>query len=236
MKRCSQCEFTFENHLQFCDFDNTELTVVPERAPSFTNISPQPSLFVRVARSHVSLTFLAFAGVMLSALLVGYIDFASQPNVAVASNAQSRNDIGRPGPQSPGMTLDQAKPDQAAGLGSKAQERRINAEEVPPSVTASVFGREPAVSHSSRSLSEPSSFKLEVISNAGLGVSKRSRSRANGESLARRRRRANPTAVLSGSEMRSVGSESEGSRQKRDPKVVAILKKTGSILTRPFKF
>src|SRR5688572_9382897 len=139
MKRCSQCEFTFENHLQFCDFDNTELTVVPERAPSFTDISPQPSLFVRVARSHVSLTFLAFAGVMLSALLVGYLDFASQPNVAVASNVENRNDIGRPGPQIPVMTLDQAQPDQAAEPRFKAQERRISAEEVPSSVTAPVL-------------------------------------------------------------------------------------------------
>jgi hypothetical protein len=236
MKRCSQCEFTFDNHLQFCDFDNTELTVVPERAPSFTNVSPPPSLFLRVARSRISLAFLAFAGVMLSALLVGYADFASQPNVAVASNAERGTDKVNPESQDPAGTRDQAKPDQAAKPRLNATERRISAEETHSSVTASVFRWEPAVSRSSRSRPEPTTFKREAISPSGVGASKGSRARPNGESLAKRRRRPNPTTVLSGSETRSVGSESGTARQKRNSKVVAILKKTGGFLTRPFKF
>ena len=236
MKRCSQCDFTFENHLQFCDFDNTELTVIPERVPSFTNVSPPPSLFLRVARSRVSLAFLAFAGVMLSALLVGYIDSASQPNVAVTSNAERGNDMLNPDSQSPGVTPDQEEPEQAARPRFNAQEMRIRAEEIPSSVTAPVFRWEPAVSRSSRSRPEPATFKLEAISTSGTRASKGSRARANGEPLARRRRRATPTAVLSGSEKKPVGSESENARQKRDSKVVAVLKKTGSILTRPFRF
>lgn len=236
MKRCSQCEFTFENHLQFCDFDNTELTAVPERAPSFTNISPPRSLFVRIARSRVSLAFLAFAGVMLSALLVGYIDSASQPNVAVASNAETGKDMVNRDSQSPGVTRDQAKPYQAATPRFNAQERRIRAEEIPSSVTAPVFRWEPAVSGSSRSRPEPSTFKLEAISISEVVPSKGSRAKANGESLTRRRRRPSPIAVFAGSETKSVGAESESARQKKDSKVVAILKKTGGILTRPFKF
>jgi len=229
MKRCSQCEFTFENHLQFCDFDNTELTVVPERAPSFTNISPPPSLFIRLARSRVSLAVLAFAGVMLSALLVGYVDSASQPKGALSS-ADSENERVNPDSQSQELKPDEAKPDQTAALGINVQEPRISAEGTASAVTASVFSKEPAVSHSQWSRPERSTLRREAISPSGVGASKGNRAKANGESLARRRRRTSPTAVL------SDGSESEISPQKRDSKVVAILKKTGNILAKPFKF
>jgi hypothetical protein len=93
MKRCSQCHFTFDDVEQFCDFDNTELTPYPEAPPSpQTAQSTAPgsqSFLLGFVRSRVSLAILALGGVAVSALLIGYFDYASQGNVDNAPEADS---------------------------------------------------------------------------------------------------------------------------------------------------
>lgn len=89
MKRCPQCEFTFDDHQHFCDFDGTELSAILERRPSSQNLSAPhailPSVVLRFLRSNFSLAVLALAGIVLSALLVGYYS---------ATEAESKGDTG----------------------------------------------------------------------------------------------------------------------------------------------
>jgi hypothetical protein len=220
MKRCSQCEFTFEDHLQFCDFDGTKLSVVPEPVPSFNKFSRPPgvsaSLFLRVVRSRVSLAVMALAGVMLSALVVGHYDSGAQsniePDIDLASNVESRNDMVNLVPQGASETLDQAEPEQVSKPTFISTERRIKAEEKTSSLPSSTISR---LSVASRSRVLSSTSKPEGT--------KRRVEKANRESLARNSKRP-------------AGRESYDSRQQKDSKVIAILKKTGNILTRPFKF
>lgn len=131
MKRCSQCEFTFEDHQQLCDLDGTELTVVPEPFPSFKKVSVPTtvfaSLFLRVARSRVTLAVLTLAGVMLSALLIGYIEAGSQPNIVIASNAESRHEVISV-PQGPSASSGQA-PEEVAKSRFISTQRTINVDE-----------------------------------------------------------------------------------------------------------
>lgn len=222
MKRCSQCEFTFEDHLQFCDFDGTTLSVVPEPVPSFKRLSMPPgvlaSFVLRVVRSHVSLAVMALAGVMLSALVIGYYDSGSQsniePNIDFASNVESRNDMVNLVPQGATETLDQAEPEQAGKPLFISTERRLRAEEKTSSMPTFTISR----------LSVAPRTRARVLSSTSKpDGNKRRFEKANREALARNSKRPD-------------GRQSEGSRQHKDSKVVAILKKTGNILTKPFKF
>ena len=92
MKRCSQCHFTFEDHEHFCDFDGTALT--PYAEPRSQNVSlASDSPFLRLVKSRVALALLVLAGVVSSALLIGYYEAASQVNVDVASNDERPDDM-----------------------------------------------------------------------------------------------------------------------------------------------
>lgn len=219
MKRCSQCEFTFEDYQQFCDFDGTELTVVPEPFPSFKKVSVPatvfPSLLLRVARSRVSLALLALAGVMLSALLIGYLESGSQPNIYIASNAESRNEVISV-PQGPSELSDQGKPEEGAKPRFISTQRTIKADE---ESVASAMKKSPATSTSEGNKRRLEKANRELLTrNQKMGSHK-----ANRESLARNQKGLD-------------GSKSQSSRQRGDSKVVAILKKTGRLLKRPFEF
>lgn len=220
MKRCSQCEFTFEDHQQFCDFDGTELTVVPEPFPSFKKVSVPatvfPSFFLRVARSRVSLAVLAFAGVMLSALLIGYNDSGDQPKLDIASTAESRNEMVNPVPQAPPELSNQTQPEQVAKSRFISTQRTISADE--KSVVSSRKER-PSTSKPEENKRRFEKTNRELLArNQKIGSQK-----ANRESLARNQKRPDD-------------NKSENSHQRGDSKVVAILKKTGRLLKRPFEF
>jgi len=92
MKHCLQCHFTFEDHQHFCDFDGTALT--PYAEPLSQNVSlASDSPFRRLVRSRVALALLLLAGVVSSALLVGYYEAASQANDDVTANAERPDDM-----------------------------------------------------------------------------------------------------------------------------------------------
>lgn len=219
MKRCSQCEFTFEDHQRFCDFDGSELTVVPEPFPAFKKVSVPatvlPSLLFRVARSRVSVAVLALAGVMLSALLIGYFDSGSQSNIDIASSSESRNEMISV-PQGPSESKDQTKPEEVAKSQFISTQRTIKADK--ESVTSS--------KKKSPATSKPQGNKPR-LGKANRGLLTRNQKmgshEANRESLARNQKRPD-------------GSKSQSSHHRGDSKVAAILKKTGRILKRPFEF
>ena len=225
MKRCSQCEFTFEDLQRFCDFDGTELTVVPEPFPSFKKVSVPatvfPSLFLHVARSRVSVAVLALAGVMMSALLIGYFEAGSQPNIAIASNAESRNEAISV-PQGPSESSGQA-PEEVAKSRFISTQRTINADE---KSVASSKKKSPSASKPEGTKRRFEKANRELLTrNQKIGSQKANQkiaSQANSESVARNQKVPD-------------GGKSQSSKR-GDSKVVAILKKTGRILKRPFEF
>jgi hypothetical protein len=91
MKRCPKCDFSFVNFHHVCDFDGTELVDDPETLPVSPGVSAlvaaTQSPFLRLVKSPVFLTALALAGLVSSALLIGYYDAASQANSIAASRA-----------------------------------------------------------------------------------------------------------------------------------------------------
>src|SRR5713101_3827689 len=84
MKRCPKCAFSFASFHHVCDFDGTDLIDDPETLPVSPGVSAlvaaTQSPFLRLVKSPVFLAFLALAGLLSSALLIGYFDAASQPN------------------------------------------------------------------------------------------------------------------------------------------------------------
>jgi hypothetical protein len=218
MKRCSECEFTFEDHQQFCDFDGTGLTVVPEPFPSFKKVAVPatvfPSLFLRVVRSRVTLAFLGLAGVMMSALLIGYFEAWSQPNINIAAAPESRNEVISV-PQDPSESSGEAKPEEVASRfistqrTIKADKESVTSSKKKSPATSKPQGNKPRLGKANRGL---------LTRNQKMGSHE-----ANRESLARNQKRPD-------------GSKSQSSHHRGDSKVAAILKKTGRILKRPFEF
>lgn len=226
MKRCSQCEFTFEEHQQFCDFDGTELTVVAEPFPSFKKVSVPatvfPSIFLRVARSRVTLAVLSLAGVMMSALLIGYFEAASQPNIVIASNPESRNEVISV-PQDPSASSPQASEEVAQSRFVSTQ-RTIKADEKP---VAASKKRSPSTSKPEGTKRRFEKANRELLTRDQKIASQKASQKiapqkANSESSARNQKGPD-------------GSKPQSSKR-GDSKVVAILKKTGRILKRPFEF
>src|SRR5688500_10101978 len=97
MKHCPQCEFTFDDQEQVCDFDGSELLPVTEIPPAFKKVSfaTESSLSLSFARglitSRAGVAILAVVGVMLSALLIGYFDSTNKLNTD-KSTYQTRNE------------------------------------------------------------------------------------------------------------------------------------------------
>lgn len=77
MKHCPECNFSFPDIHNVCDFDGTELIHDPER-PSLAKTSPRPSRSRRFLKSPMFLTTLAMLTLFLSAVLIGYLDSARE--------------------------------------------------------------------------------------------------------------------------------------------------------------
>jgi len=77
MKRCSQCHFTFEDHVENCDFDGTELEPYVEPSREVKLLFEGPRL-LRLFRNRAFQALLTLFGIISSALLIGYYDAVSQ--------------------------------------------------------------------------------------------------------------------------------------------------------------
>jgi hypothetical protein len=224
MKRCSECHFTFEDYQQVCDFDGTNLTDIPEPS-SLSNRVSVPMAVSRspvrwLLRSPISLAVFAVAGVVLSAVLLGYYDSRNQPNIEVVSNAESVSSVVTPAPPAQVDTPIQAEtPSQRPR--SITTQRRITAAEKSGSVPSSMIRwpseQRPVRKTSITSRSRPARSIPQPPATSKQVASKRRSEKTNRQSLARNHQ----TAFRS---------------QKKESKVVAMLKKTGRILKRPFDF
>lgn len=222
MKRCPKCEFTFDDHQEFCDFDGAELSMVAESVPSFKKLSlpatTSPSLFLRVIRSRVSLAGLSLAVMTLSALMIGYYDAANSPDSVSGPKSESGEKV-QVNKSSEGPTY-------------VSLERRVTSAKdasAMPSSTIKWLAEDPE-SEPSQSGSTPPTSKAP----ASVPANTRRPARSNRQSRAANQRMGLRKSIKVAH--REPDRDSAGMRRKKDSRVVAILKKTGSILTWPFKF
>jgi len=212
MKRCPKCEFTFDDHQECCDFDGAELGVVPELVPSLP-VTASPS---RV-RSPVTLAGLLLVGVTLSALMIGYHDAANSPDSVSGPKLEHGEEIQV-------NTTSQ-------GPAYVSMERRVSSAKEASSMPSSAIKWlvEDPESESSKSRSNLPTSETP----ATLQANTRRASRSNRQSTANNQRNfSKPSNQVA---HRGPNRDSAARRRQKDSRVVAILKKTGSILTWPFK-
>ena len=190
MKHCPQCEFTFDDQEQVCDFDGTELSPVPERPPSFKKVSFAPassgSFVRRLVTPRSGLAVLALGGLLLSALLIGYFDSVNQSNVD-KSTSQTRDDRASMVPSTPIDTMGQAEV-QADRRAIISTQRTIGADELPSSMVKRL--QEGTRSRSAKSPGDPPATKLVATkrergpSNSRLVATRRNPKKATRQSQA----------------------------------------------------
>lgn len=235
MKHCPECEFTFDDRQQVCDFDGAELRVVPEKLPSFKNVSFVPaasgSFLGRFVKSRAALAVLALAGVALSALLIGYYDSVNQRDIDI-SKPQIGSDMASTFKSSQVEAIKQVET-QADRPRIISTQRRIGTDELPSSMVKRLRGG----SHprSVRSRRGPSRSSPLASKRKAEHANRQSRARNQARPDSRERVRQQHSAAWMASR-RAVVSNNESMPRRKDSKVVAILKKTGKILKRPFEF
>jgi len=279
MKRCPQCEFTFDDNQHFCDFDGAELSAVIERPLSSPQFSTPrailPSFILRFIRSNFSLGVLALAGIVLSAVLVGYYSaseveskgetrdfvtgaapkdsvasFVPEPRESAASPVYSDQTPVQASPQTNDKTM---TPD------TVTKGRATRAARDSSSLTSSTVTRR-AAAFRSRTRFRSSTHKLEVVrrrfaqpenavkpavdsSNKALPARNLKRQESS-EQITQQRSAdgmGNSARVADGQpgpagRESAAGKASENAPQKKESKVIAMLKKTGRTLSKPFKF
>ena len=213
MKRCPQCHFTFAGDQQFCDFDHTELTLVP--GPS-RNTPAAPG-----RRSHLLLAIVALS-LAEAVLLISYVDSANESGV-VTPNSETHQAL-IPAPQLPPEKSHPALLDPSIKTTkprSISTQRKLTASDESPSMPASILKWKPNAATASRR--DRSITKRTATANAVS--TKRAQPRST-------QRIKSDKAMYARNHEYTRG----GTAKRTDSKVVAILKKTGSILTKPFRF
>jgi len=226
MKRCPQCEFTFDDEQEFCDFDNTEL--VPGTQPP-----PIPlSRTRRLAQSPFPLALVMIVGVLSSALVIGYYESVNQPNVNLSSNTETRSSGAGVIPPVQVDTRAQARtpPERPTTI---TTQRRISTVQGSPAMPASMIRWPSQKSHSR------SSRAGHGPSNSQLAATHTRHKKANSSLETRNQKRlGSPQLVQQRHSIARNGAwnNTESMHHAKDSKLVALLKTTGRLLKRPFGF
>jgi len=244
MKRCPKCDFSFVNFHHVCDFDGTDLVDDPETLPVSPAVSAlvatTQSPFRRLVKSPVLLTVLALAGLLSSALLIGYYDAASQPNSIATSRAP------RDSPDSHASIASLVPPAQSA-----AQPRiRTRVPSTSPNDVSTGSGSDRVTSRSE--ISKAKAAKYLSSTRERLAAASRSRARLHPSPSIRNQQIKPETALQQQPKDRALQKESKESALQRDSKenerdsketanrksskLTATLKATWNILKKPFKF
>ena len=223
MKRCPKCDFSFADFYRVCDFDGSELVDDPETLPVSPGVSAlvaaTQSPFLRLVKSPVFWTALALAGIVSSALLIGYYNAASQPN-SIAESQASRDSVMnlvRP-VQPPAQPL--------AGVGTQA-----------PFTSRSEISKPKAAR-------DPSSTRERSVtasrSRTRLRSSPSNRNQQSRPEIAHRgqplQRQPRAKALQKESKESALQKDSKENANRKESKVAAMVKTTWKILKKPFKF
>jgi len=234
MKRCPKCDFSFVSFHHVCDFDGTDLVDDPETLPVSPAVSAlvaaTQSPFLRLVKSPISLTVLALAGLLSSALLIGYYDAASQAS--------------RDSPDSHASTASLVPPAQPA-----AQPRiRTRAPSTRPNEISTGSGSDRVTSRSE--ISKPAKYLSSTRERSAAAA--RSRARLHPSPSIRNQQIKSETALQKQPKEKALQKESKESALQRNSKenerdsketanrkgskLTATLKATWNILKKPFKF
>jgi len=215
MKRCPKCDFSFVNFHHVCDFDGTDLVDDPETLPVSPGVSAlvaaTQSSFLRLVKSPVFLVVLALAGLVSSALLIGYYDAASQPN-SIAESPAARD-----------------SPDSIVSLVPPAQ---------PP---APIRTQAPSTNRSeiSKPAKDLSSTRERSVTaaraRARLHPSPSTRNQQSRPEMALQRQ-PKDKALQRESKESALQRDSKEKANRKESKLTAALKTTWNILKKPFKF
>jgi len=257
MKRCPQCEFTFEDHDKFCDFDGSELSPIFERTLSSQSYSTLTHVLMpvvwRLMRSNFSLAILALTGIVFSALVVGYYsatDVLSKDETVEVIPALVTQELLKspvaPARTSTAMATGHPKKNKVlTGRQSRTSSQLASLQFARASARSAVFRSRKQSSSSVRVAKvrrrsiQP---QLEARVTVG-GSSKLFQPRDQKHSQALQQVRPSRSAGGEGNVKLTAGhSSSTGSKsrvalpQKKDSKFIAAMKKTGRVLSWPFRF
>lgn len=218
MKRCPKCDFSFASFHHVCDFDGTDLvddlSTLPVSPGVSALVAATQSPYLRLIKSPVFLAVLALAGLLSSALLIGYFDAASQPN-SFAERQASRDSVVSLVP--PVQTPTQP----AAGVGTQA-----------PFTSSSEISKPKATKDisSTRERSVTASR-----SRARLRSSPSLRNQQSRPEIALQRQ-PKDKALQKESKESAPERDSKKNANRKESKLTATLKTTWNILKKPFKF
>jgi len=245
MKRCSECHFTFSDDEQFCDFDHTELTAFLEKSSALPKLPKGfHGLFGWFVRSRIGLSLLVLSGIAMSAFLAGYLDYI-RPLEDMASNSASEDYSRHLGP-TPQKKPEQALIEPVAKPRKISTQRKLVANAKGSSMPASILKWRPPASHEQRSQAqllqrEPPSKRRAHTSVAAKRVAPTNATHATNKRIAPGNVSASKRkpAVVGAKDFQARNHTSvrvpKVSQRKSSSRVVAFLKKTGSILSKPFR-
>ena len=259
MKRCPQCEFTFEDHENYCDFDGAELSPIFERPLSSKSYSIPNDVLIpqvrRLLRSNFSLAVLGLSVIVFNALVVAYYSASEvEPRdntvaviPALVANEWVKSQVGSV-PTSTPISVATAHPKKAkvlTGRRSRTSRQSASMQFARASGQSAVFRskkssssyvRAPKVG---RSYSQPQLEARAAVHPSSQLFQARNPKRAEvPEQVAQPR-----SSVVDGA-VKSTGGHSGWTEkeslvefpQKKQSKFIAALKKTGRVLSWPFRF
>ena len=255
MKRCPQCEFTFEDHENYCDFDGAELSPIFERPPPSKSYSIPNDVLIpqvrRLLRSNFSLAVLALSVIVFNALVVAYYSASEvEPKdntVAVipALVTNEKSPVGSAPTSTPVATAHPKKAKVLTGRRSKTSRQSASMQFARASGQSAVFrSKESSSSYvraakGGRTYSQPQLEAREAVHDSGQLFQARNRKRVEVQELATQPRSSlgEVTVKLTGGHTGWTGKESLVEfPQKKQSKFIAALKKTGRVLSWPFRF
>jgi len=225
MKRCPKCDFSFASFHHVCDFDGTDLVDDPVTLPVSPGVAAlvaaTQSPFLRLIKAPVSLAVLALAGLVSSALLIGYFDAASQPNSIAESQAA------RESPDSRVSLASQVPPSQPlARIPTRAPSTN-------PNEVSTGSGSDRVTSRSK--FSKPKPKDLSSMRERSVTAS-RSRARLRSSPSIRNQQSRPEIALQKESKESAPQRDSKKNANRKESKLTATLKSTWNILKKPFKF
>ena len=214
MKRCPKCDFSFASFHHVCDFDGTDLVDDPSTLPVSPGVSAlvaaTQSPYLRLIKSPVFLAVLALAGLLSSALLIGYFDAASQHNSFAESQASRDSVVSLVPPVQPPARVGTPAPSTSRSEMSKPKAAKDLSGTRERSVTAS---RSRARLRSSRSIRNQQSRPEIAL-----------------------QRQPKDKALQKESKESALQRDSKENANRKESKLTAALKTTWNILKKPFKF
>ena len=210
MKRCPQCEFIYEDDQKCCDMDGIDLVFAQPTTSVALTKTDSPVKKRNLRRSALLSIFAVIFGVLV--LAIGY---ASLERAFMASVEPVSTSAATPQAQKEVNVISQ--PVEPAPIVGAAAVDPASSAVVDKTKTASIVARE-----SSRGMLEPNTKGREPLQRNSLGT----RGVVLGTIPPQNR-------IDSSSSQREMVTRT--SPAKKDPKVVSLVKKTGRLLTKPFK-